>query len=251
MLDPNIVEILMARRAAYKPLPRSRNGRPYIRTTDDVVDYYIDRLLTRNPIGTRGHDRERMSSMFYEGDTLYHYGHHFWLARAVRTPQGAVRHVMLNNERWRGSSCGFGPSTADRQWQIRHAVEAAGFRYYLTPTDLQLARKREMNERYAREFKAAFARCKRELLSFHAGRLRECELPLGDVTARFILKAICFTKVPAVPLLNWNVERACIGPVRDYRRIVVRDILHHYIYHVLGAYDIIEKKGSQWRPKLS
>lgn len=98
-------------------LPRTRNGNPRLRCTDDVLSYWIERIEQVRP------EREDFSysSMIAEGDSLYHYGHHFELARILRDKRGRTRLVLLNGDSYEGSG-GFGPSTASRQSDVRNAV---------------------------------------------------------------------------------------------------------------------------------
>ncbi|MFL5861154.1 MAG: hypothetical protein ACJ780_10275 [Solirubrobacteraceae bacterium] len=97
-------------------LPRTRYGTPKIRCTDDVLRYWAERIGQVNP------QRENFdySSMLCSGDSLYHYGRHFELARIMRDKRGRTRLVLLNGDRWGGG--GFGPSTSSRQGDTRRAV---------------------------------------------------------------------------------------------------------------------------------
>jgi len=99
-------------------LPRTRNGTPKLARTDDVIEYWAERIELCKPEW----ESFRYSSMICESDSIFHYGHHFELARIMRTKTGRTRLVLLNGDSYGGAS-GFGPSTADRQSQARRAVE--------------------------------------------------------------------------------------------------------------------------------
>lgn len=98
-------------------LPRTRSGRPKLRRTDDVLEYWAERIELVAP------EREHFSysSMICEGDSLYHYGHHFELARILRDKRGRTRLVLMNGDSYGGAG-GFGPSTSSRQGDVRRAV---------------------------------------------------------------------------------------------------------------------------------
>lgn len=103
--------------ATASTLPRTRNGRPRLKRTDDVLDYWCERIALVAP------EREHFSysSMICKGDRLFHYGEHFELARIMRDKRGRTRLVLLNGDTW-GSANGFGPSTSSRQADVRRAV---------------------------------------------------------------------------------------------------------------------------------
>jgi hypothetical protein len=63
---------------------------------------------------SRSQDEGRSANTFFEGDTLYSYGHHFPLAKFVKSKQGAVA-VLLNA----GS---YSVTTSRQQSATRHAV---------------------------------------------------------------------------------------------------------------------------------
>ncbi len=109
-------------------LPRRRNGSPVLTRTDDVLDYWVERIALIAP------EREHFSysSMICEGDHLFHYGHHFELARIIRNKRGHTKLVLLNGDSWGGAN-GFGPSTASRQRDVRSAVARTGFPSLVAP----------------------------------------------------------------------------------------------------------------------
>jgi hypothetical protein len=108
-------------------LARTRTGRPKFKNTDDVVSYWVERLLTRQPAA----EWASLNSMGYRNDDLTHYGH-FTIATALRRPSGSVRMVLLNGDRWSGSG-GYGPSTGSRQMEAETAVKATGLPYLTVP----------------------------------------------------------------------------------------------------------------------
>ena len=110
------------------PLPRTRNGRPRLRLTSDVTDYWAERIHQDAP----GREHFQRSSMICEGDSLFHYGHHFELARIMRDKRGRTRLVLLNGDSWSGSG-GFGHSTASRQAEARSAVMRANVPNMIVP----------------------------------------------------------------------------------------------------------------------
>jgi hypothetical protein len=105
-------------------LPRGKRGRPIIRTTDDMMDYWGERITAVAP----EREHQSRSSIIMEGDTLYHYGHHFPLATIYRRSNGRAYLVLLNGDEWTGGSAGFGTGTWQRQSQTRSIVarETAG-----------------------------------------------------------------------------------------------------------------------------
>jgi hypothetical protein len=107
--------------------PRTRTGRPKFKNTDDVENYWAERLLAREP----AREFAGSNSMSYTNDDLSHYGH-FALATAVRRPNGTVRLVLLNGDRWRGSG-GYGPSTGARQLDVERTVCRTGLPYLTVP----------------------------------------------------------------------------------------------------------------------
>jgi hypothetical protein len=96
---------------------RTRTGRPRLRCTDDVLYHWADRIDAVAP----DYESFNYSSMICEGDRLFHYGHHFELARIMRDKRGRARLVLLNGDSWNGSG-GFGPSTASRQSDARRVA---------------------------------------------------------------------------------------------------------------------------------
>jgi hypothetical protein len=100
-------------------LPRGKRGGPIIRTTDDLMDYWGERITAVAPDA----EYRTQSSIIMESDVLYHYGHHFPLARIVRHANGRARIVLLNGDEWRGGSAGFGTGTWQRQSQTRAIVK--------------------------------------------------------------------------------------------------------------------------------
>lgn len=104
--------------------PRGKRGGVLIRRTNDLIDYWAERITTRPDYD----EWRESSSIIMRGDTLYHYGTHFPLALVIRHPNGRARIVLLNGDQW--SSAGFGPTTTSRQFQVRDVVnrEIAGTR---------------------------------------------------------------------------------------------------------------------------
>lgn len=107
-------------------LPRTRNGN-LKGNTDAVIDYWVERLLTRAP----GYDHQERNSMSYVGDDLRHY-RHWTLAHGLRDARGRTRLVLINGDRWNGPG-GFGPSTESRRASAEHAVRRAGLPYLIVP----------------------------------------------------------------------------------------------------------------------
>lgn len=102
-----------------------------IRTTDDVVEFFADRIEAHpDDLPSLG-SFARVSSMSVNGDRIIHYGH-FDLAQIVRDKRGHAKLVVLNGDRWGGPS-GFGPSTSSRQAQVRQAVERTGVYSIIVP----------------------------------------------------------------------------------------------------------------------
>lgn len=112
--------------ATKKPLPRTRTGNMK-GLTDDVVKYWIERLLTPNPEP----DSQARSSMSYHNDTLRHYGH-WTLAEGIRDARGRTRLVLVNADRYSGSG-GFGTSTDGRTREAERASRQAGLETILLP----------------------------------------------------------------------------------------------------------------------
>ena len=110
-----------------KPWPRTRNGTPRLRRTDDVLYCWAERIdLIAPPF-----ERFSYSSMICEGDSLFHYGRHFELARIMRDKRGHARLVLLNGDSWGGG--GFGPSTASRQADARRVVNMSNVPSMVVP----------------------------------------------------------------------------------------------------------------------
>lgn len=99
-------------------VPRGKRGGPVVRTTDDLMTYWGERITAVAP----DEEYRERSSIIMRGDRLFHYGSHFELARIVRRPNGRARMVLLNGDQFRGSG-GWGPSTNARQWGVRKIVE--------------------------------------------------------------------------------------------------------------------------------
>jgi hypothetical protein len=111
-----------------RALERTRTGRPKLRRTDDVLDYWAERIGEIAP----AHESFHYSSMICRGDSLFHYGSHFELARIMRDARGRTRLVLLNGDSYEGAS-GFGPSTSSRQSDTRSAVQRSGAPYLVVP----------------------------------------------------------------------------------------------------------------------
>lgn len=90
---------------------------PLIKRTDDLIDWWSERILQVSPHA----DNRTQSSIIMNSDSLFHYGHHFELARIVRKSNGHARLVLLNGDRWNGSG-GWGNATASRQMQVQRIV---------------------------------------------------------------------------------------------------------------------------------
>lgn len=110
------------------PMPRTRTGRPRLRCTDDVLYHWADRIDQRAPVV----EHFRYSSMICEGDRLFHYGHHFELARIIRDKRGDARLVLCNGDSW-GGGTGFGPSTASRQSDTRRVARLSNVPVMVVP----------------------------------------------------------------------------------------------------------------------
>ncbi len=108
-------------------LPRTRNGNPRLRLTDDVNAYYVEHLLTVD--APREHVQS--NSLSYDGDNLYHYGH-WTLAHGIRNARGKTTLVVLNGDRYGGSG-GWGPNTDSRGRDIERAVANAGIPHIRVP----------------------------------------------------------------------------------------------------------------------
>lgn len=104
--------------ATVERLPRTRYGNPVLRRTDDVLEYWIERVALVAP----GRESFEKGSMICASDSIYHYGRHFELARILRDKRGRARLVLLNGDSYGGSG-GFGPSTSSRQGDVRRAVQ--------------------------------------------------------------------------------------------------------------------------------
>lgn len=109
-------------------LPRTRSGRPKLVCTDDVLSYWAERIELVAP----GRENFSYSSMICEGDSLYHYGHHFELARIMRDKRGRARLVLLNGDSYSGPG-GFGPSTSSRQSDTRRAARMSNVPSLVVP----------------------------------------------------------------------------------------------------------------------
>lgn len=113
---------------ATKQLPRTRTGTPKIRLVSEVLDYWIERLKTRNPLP----ESVERSSMRYHNDSIYHYGTHWTLATALRRANGSTRLVICNGDRYGGLG-GYGPSTDSRQLDVQRALRQADIPYVVIP----------------------------------------------------------------------------------------------------------------------
>lgn len=101
-------------------LSRGKRGRPQIRVNHDAIILWTERVVTTLD-AVAYEDRSRThNSIVLDGDTLYHYGHHFALATIIRKPNGRARMVLFNGDRYTGPS-GWGSST----WQVQLSVQSA------------------------------------------------------------------------------------------------------------------------------
>jgi len=89
-------------------------------TGSDVIDRWVDTLTGRN---TR---TLKCSNVFFSGDVLYSYGHHFWLARALRGKDGALTGIIMNGDT-------YSVTTSKHQSWTRHAVARSGVRSVIIP----------------------------------------------------------------------------------------------------------------------
>lgn len=112
---------------------RRANGNPKIRTTNDIMELFGERIEA-SPRDLRRHvsSGESKDSISFHGDVLRHYGH-FDLARIIRhSPNGRAKLVLLNGDSYAGSG-GYGPSTASRQSEIRSIVKTTGVPSIILP----------------------------------------------------------------------------------------------------------------------
>jgi hypothetical protein len=102
-------------------LERKRTGRPRIRTNDDAITFWTERVVTK-PLdsGDWGHTFDH-NSIVVRGDRIFHYGSHFCLAEILRRPSGNARLILFNGDQWRGPS-GWGHSTSSVQMTVQRAV---------------------------------------------------------------------------------------------------------------------------------
>lgn len=92
-----------------------------VKTTDDLIEWWVVRACQQHE-ASRYSPYEDRSSIIARGDSLYHYGQHFELARILRKPNGKPRLFLLNGDSYNGTG-GFGPSTASRQDTVRRLAE--------------------------------------------------------------------------------------------------------------------------------
>jgi hypothetical protein len=107
-------------------VPRGKRGRPLIRTTDDAMKLWAERLKIPACHASEPWCITR-ASIIVEGLRIYHYGHHFMLAEIATTPNWRPKHVFVNVDSYGGSG-GWGPCTRTRQWQIWALVLDSGLR---------------------------------------------------------------------------------------------------------------------------
>lgn len=98
------------------PTGKSKAGRA-VRSNDDVVQYFVDALLEREPRGYLA-----VNSMIVQRDKIYSYGSHFCLAEIVRRESGVPRLVLTNADTWSGGSRSATGSTAYHQRCVRSAI---------------------------------------------------------------------------------------------------------------------------------
>ncbi|HTE63088.1 MAG TPA: hypothetical protein VK631_22220 [Solirubrobacteraceae bacterium] len=113
---------------------RRANGNPNIRTTNDIMQLYAERIEASPRALKLGLvcTSEMKDSISFNRDTLTHYGH-FPLARIIRsTPNGRAKLVLLNGDSYAGAG-GYGPSTSSRQSEIRSIVKTTDVPYIILP----------------------------------------------------------------------------------------------------------------------
>lgn len=103
-----------------------------VHTTDDLLVWWVARATERHAPDPR-YPSEHIHSVHAEGDRLYHYGHHFELARILRTPKGTPRLFLLNGDNYSSGSRWGGPSTANRQSRVRSLVQATDIPWLVIP----------------------------------------------------------------------------------------------------------------------
>ncbi len=104
-------------------LPRKKDGTPATKTVADALAYWAERIANAELAAANPHERiqHRDGSIYSVGDSLYHYGSHFEVARILRNANGSARLVLLNGDSY-SSPSGWGTSTASVQANARHAV---------------------------------------------------------------------------------------------------------------------------------
>ena len=117
-----------------KTKPRTRGGNA-IGNVDAIVDYWIERLQTpMNELFKLGRESDWLDngSMSFRDDDLRHYGH-WTLATAIRDTNGRVRFVLVNGDRYIGSTGWGGVSTTQRTAHAESAARQAGFEVLNVP----------------------------------------------------------------------------------------------------------------------
>jgi hypothetical protein len=102
-----------------------------VRTTNELIDWWVEQASTPRKPGERA-EHEEKSSIIARGDSLYHYGHHFELARIVRTKGGRPKLFVLNGD---SVNLGgrYGPSTGERQRQVESLVRQTDVPFITIP----------------------------------------------------------------------------------------------------------------------
>jgi hypothetical protein len=206
-------------------LPRTRNGRPRISRVDDVVDYWLERaqtpLRTLDSLG-QAYEQVHKSSLFYEGDHFYHYGHHYRFATVERTPTGRFRRVLLNRDD--GASYGpggFGESTASRWWHLKRLLERNAIPYSLDPSDEQVAR----NERHDARQRSLKVSERHATVRLLLQALSE-PTPVTHFAAREVFWWLQGSHSPnAGRFIEWNANNATIKIRTGVERTIMRRIL--------------------------
>lgn len=102
-----------------------------VKTTHELIEFWVERATTKRAPDERG-EHETKSSILCEGDRLYHYGHHFELARVLRTKGGRPKLIVLNGDTYSGSG-GWGNATGSRQGEVRNLVSKRDVPYVVLP----------------------------------------------------------------------------------------------------------------------
>ena len=211
-------------------LPRTRNGRPnfelaargerWTSPTDAVIDYWVERVQYGTPWGWNDHGE--CNSLSYEGDRFRHYN--WTLANVTRKPNGAL--VCVNfptlSEIHRWGSGGWGPSTSQRYHQLRRAVERAGIAITQDPE----TEPRFMDPDDVRNMVLH----RRQLVSKTYRTITTKRVPVTHGVAELIMNALNANSERPLDFVDWDVKRATIGPIKDRRKIFIRQSVHKYVY---------------------